>query len=53
MWIVTQGLKPGERVVVEGVQKVKAGMVVNPKSSVAEPPPAQAVIGSSVGPKGG
>jgi len=53
MWIVMQGLKPGERVVVEGVQKVKAGMAVNPKSSAAEPAPAQAVIGSAVGPKGG
>lgn len=48
-WIITQGLKPGERVVVEGVQKVKAGMVVNPKSSVAEPTPAQAVAGSPSG----
>src|SRR5262249_28204413 len=53
MWIVTQGLKPGERVVVEGGQKVKAGMVVNPKSSVAEPPAAQVVIGSAVRPKDG
>ncbi len=48
-WIITQGLKPGERVVVEGVQKVKAGMVVNPKSSVAEPTPAQAAAGSPSG----
>lgn len=31
MWIVTQGLKPGEQVIAEGVQKVKAGMEVNPK----------------------
>ncbi|MCU1337188.1 MAG: efflux transporter, family, subunit [Bryobacterales bacterium] len=30
-WIVDEGLKPGERVVAEGVQKVRAGMVVNPK----------------------
>jgi len=48
-WIITQGLKPGERVVVEGVQKVKAGMVVNPKSSAAEPTPAQAAAGSPSG----
>ena len=31
LWIITQGLKPGERVVVEGLQKVKAGMTVDPK----------------------
>lgn len=30
MWIVEEGLKPGERVVVEGVQKVRDGMLVNP-----------------------
>lgn len=28
MWIVTHGIKPGERVVVEGVQKVRDGVVV-------------------------
>lgn len=49
MWIVTQGLKPRERIVVAGVQKVKAGMVVNPKPSVAEPTPAQVVTGASKG----
>ena len=31
LWVIDQGLQPGERVVVEGVQKVKAGMTVNPK----------------------
>ena len=30
MWIVDEGLKPGERVVVEGVQKVRDGIPVNP-----------------------
>jgi membrane fusion protein (multidrug efflux system) len=30
-WIIHDGVKPGERVVVEGVQKVRAGMVVDPK----------------------
>ena len=49
MWIITQGLKPGERIVVAGVQKVKTGMVVNPKPSVTEPLPAQAVTGSPKG----
>ena len=31
LWIIDQGLKPGERVIVEGLQKVKAGMTVDPK----------------------
>lgn len=30
-WIIEEGLKPGQRVIVEGIQKVKEGMVVNPK----------------------
>jgi multidrug efflux pump subunit AcrA (membrane-fusion protein) len=28
LWIVTEGLKPGERVVVEGVTKVRDGSAV-------------------------
>jgi len=31
LWVVEEGLKPGERVVTEGTQKVKEGMIVNPK----------------------
>jgi len=31
LWIIDQGLNQGERVVVEGLQKLKAGMTVNPK----------------------
>src|SRR5262249_7029067 len=30
LWIITEGLKPGEKVVAEGVQKVKQGMTVKP-----------------------
>jgi membrane fusion protein, multidrug efflux system len=29
-WIVTQGLKPGDHVIVEGTLRVRPGMVVNP-----------------------
>jgi len=49
MWIITQGLNPGEQIVVSGVQKVKAGMVVNPKPFVREPAPAKTVAGSPSG----
>jgi len=31
LWVIEQGLQPGEHVVVEGLQKVKAGMTVAPK----------------------
>ena len=37
LWIIDQGLKPGERVVVEGLQKVKAGMTVAPKPFQDQP----------------
>ena len=30
-WLIDEGLKPGDRVVVEGTQKARAGTVVNPK----------------------
>ncbi len=42
LWIIEEGLKPGERVVVEGIQKVKEGATVTPKPFEAvakgEPP---------------
>jgi membrane fusion protein (multidrug efflux system) len=40
-WIITEGLKPGEDVVVEGVQKVRPGMPVSAKpwGAQAQPQP--------------
>ena len=34
-WIIENGLKPGDRVVAEGVQKVRPGALVNPKPFAA------------------
>ena len=34
-WIVRDGVKAGERVIVEGLQKVRSGMIVTPKSGPA------------------
>lgn len=31
LWLIEEGLKPNERVVAEGIQKVKQGIPVNPK----------------------
>ena len=36
MWIVEEGLKPGENVVVEGIQRIRAGAVVNPKPTAIQ-----------------
>lgn len=36
LWVVEEGLRPGERVIVEGLQKVRSGVVVNPKMSAAD-----------------
>lgn len=38
MWIIEEGLKPGERVVAEGTQKVRPDLVVDPKPFVAAVP---------------
>lgn len=32
LWVILEGLKPGESVVVEGIQKVRQGMPVTPKA---------------------
>jgi membrane fusion protein (multidrug efflux system) len=41
LWVIEKGLKPGDEVVVEGLQKVKEGSLVTPKpfSTEAAPPP--------------
>jgi len=36
-WIIQEGLKPGQRIVVEGIQKVKEGAVVNTTNAPPEP----------------
>jgi RND family efflux transporter MFP subunit len=35
-WVIAEGLKRGERVVAEGIQKVRPGMAVNPKPFAAD-----------------
>jgi membrane fusion protein (multidrug efflux system) len=37
LWLIEEGLKPGEKVVVEGLQKARDGMVVSPKAAAAGP----------------
>ena len=33
LWVIEEGLKPGDRVVVEGLQRVRSGMTVAPKEA--------------------
>ena len=35
MWIITEGIKPGEQVIVEGMQKAREGGLVRPKQVTA------------------
>jgi len=42
LWVIEEGLKPGERVVVEGLQRLREGATVNPKPVPAETKPAGA-----------
>ena len=48
--VISEGLQPGERIVVEGLQKVKDGMTVNPKIVSLETPTAQAAPPQSAQP---
>lgn len=36
LWVVEEGLKAGEKVVVEGLQKIREGTVVSPKPATAD-----------------
>jgi membrane fusion protein, multidrug efflux system len=45
LWIINDGLAAGERVVTQGLQKVKDGIVVSPKPDTSAPaPPAAPVV---------
>jgi membrane fusion protein (multidrug efflux system) len=50
LWVIDAGLKPGERVVAEGLQKVKQGIGVKPRPFA---PLSTIVSGKSATPKGG
>jgi membrane fusion protein (multidrug efflux system) len=36
-WVIEEGLKPGEKVVVEGLQRIRDGATVSPKAAAAAP----------------
>jgi membrane fusion protein, multidrug efflux system len=35
LWVIEEGLKPGDKIIVEGLQRVRSGMTVNPKQASA------------------
>jgi RND family efflux transporter MFP subunit len=39
LWVIDEGLKPGERVVIDGAQKVQQGMEVKPVVATEQTPP--------------
>ena len=43
-WIISEGLKAGETIVVEGIQKVKSGIPVSPKPFTPEAPADQGAV---------
>jgi membrane fusion protein (multidrug efflux system) len=52
LWIVSSGLKPGDRVVVEGFTRVKSGARVKPQEAPPEEAAAGAATSSSTAPGG-
>lgn len=52
LWVIDQGLKAGERVVVEGLQKVRPGMKVKAETVTIEESGAAAPAGSAPAAKG-
>jgi membrane fusion protein, multidrug efflux system len=47
MLVIEEGLQPGDRVVVEGLQRVKSGMTVVPKEASSTPEPTTAPAGKT------
>jgi len=51
LWVIDSGLKEGDRIVVEGVQKVRAGMKVTPElTTIEEPAAAAPTVASAAAP---
>ncbi len=50
LWVIDEGLQPGENVVVEGIQKVRDGQTVKPKVTPWEPPSEPGPSSSKDGP---
>jgi membrane fusion protein, multidrug efflux system len=49
LWVIEEGLKPGEKVVTEGLQRIQDGMTVVTKPAPPEAVPAEAVVAPAAG----
>lgn len=49
LWVIDSGLKAGDRIVVEGLQKVRAGMKVKPETVAIKDEPTAAASGAPAG----
>ena len=45
LWVIDDGLRPGERIIVEGIQKVRPGMPVTPQPYTTPPETSHAIRG--------
>ncbi|MDB5688945.1 MAG: efflux transporter periplasmic adaptor subunit [Sphingomonas bacterium] len=52
-WLVTSGLKAGERLIVEGLGRIKPGQVIRPVPAGSRPQPPKGGTGAGRGPGGG
>jgi membrane fusion protein (multidrug efflux system) len=49
LWVIDEGVRPGERVIVEGLQKVRPGMAVTAQPYAAPAPASSAPVPASSG----
>ena len=52
LWIIDDGLKPGDRVIVDGIQKVAPGRVVKPSEITADTAGTKAAVPAKAAPAG-
>ncbi len=53
LWVISSGLRAGEKVVVEGLQKIRPGVQVQPKTVLIEEEDPAKAAGESPAPRGG
>ena len=49
LWVIEEGLKPGEKIVVEGLQRIQDGMTVVAKPAPPEAAAAEAGVAPAAG----
>jgi membrane fusion protein (multidrug efflux system) len=52
-WLVTAGVRPGDRVIVEGLSRIREGQDIRPVPAGSPPPPSQAAPKGDAAPRSG